>query len=252
VIDLLAAEVLKLRSTRTALGLFVAALVVSVVPAALIVALAPVEFLQDEAAGIVMVGGVSLVPLLGLVFGVLSMTNEYRHGTITYSYLSTPRRGQLIVVKLIVCGVAGASAMALAMALAAATVAIGFAIRGVPLDVPEVSTVDAAEYLVLVVVAAGLMASFGVGLGALLRNQPVTVAGTLIWALAIEGIVVALRPGVGQYLPFTAFEQVVGGSLGGEGMELGLSRPEAFFVSLAYIVVVSLAAVYTSMRRDVT
>ena len=29
--------------------------------------------------------------MLGLVFGILSMTNEYRHGTVSYSYLTTPK-----------------------------------------------------------------------------------------------------------------------------------------------------------------
>ena len=41
VIDLLRAEFLKLRSTRTALGLFIAALVVSVLPAVLVMSLVP-------------------------------------------------------------------------------------------------------------------------------------------------------------------------------------------------------------------
>ena len=39
-----------------------------------------------------------------------------------------------------------------------------------------------------------------------------TVAGTLVWALAVESIVVGLKPVVGQYLPFTAMEQVVSGA----------------------------------------
>ena len=42
------------------------------------------------------------MPLVLLVFGILGMTNEYRHGTITYTYLVTPRRWQVMVVKLVV------------------------------------------------------------------------------------------------------------------------------------------------------
>ena len=42
------------------------------------------------------------MPLVLLVFGILGMTNEYRHGTITYSYLVTPRRWQVMVMKLVV------------------------------------------------------------------------------------------------------------------------------------------------------
>ena len=181
------------------------------------------------------------------------MTNEYRHGTITYSYLVTPRRARVIVVKLAVCFVVGVVVLALVGILLTVTALIGYEARGLDLDTGVLFDDGVAQSVVLVLLAAGLMASFGVGLGALFRNQPATVAGTLIWALAVESIVVGLKPRVGQYLPFAALDQVVAGgvTMGGE-LEVGLSRPEAFLVSLAYIAVVSVAAVYTTMRRDVT
>jgi len=255
VIDLVAAEVLKLRSTRTALGLLIAAVLVGLVPAILVLAFAPADFLEDDTVGGfgLVVAGVTIVPLLGLVFGILSMTNEYRHGTITYSYLVTPRRARVIVVKLLVCFVVGVVVLALVGSLVTLTALIGYGVRGLELQTAPLFEEGVAQTLVLVLLAAGLMASFGVGLGALFRNQPATVAGTLIWALAAEGIVVGLKPGIGQYLPFAALDQVVsGGMTVGTGAEVGLSRPEAFLISLGYIAVVSVAAVYTTMRRDVT
>jgi ABC-2 type transport system permease protein len=253
--DLVAAEFLKLRSTRTALGLLIAAVLVSVVPAILVLSFAPADFLEDESVGGVgvLAAGGTLVPLLGLVFGILSMTNEYRHGTITYSYLVTPRRARVIVVKLLVCFVVGVAVLALVGFLLTLTALIGYEIRGLELETGSLFEGGVAQTIALVLLAAGLMASFGVGLGALFRNQPVTVAGTLIWALAVESIVVGLKPRVGQYLPFTALDQVVssGVTMGAES-QIGLTRPEAFLISLAYIAVVSVAAVYTTMRRDVT
>lgn len=254
-IDLVAAEFLKLRSTRTALGLLIAAVLVSIVPAILVLVFAPADFLEDESVGGVglLVAGGTLVPLLGLVFGILSMTSEYRHGTVTYSYLVTPRRARVIIVKLLVCFAVGVAVLALVGALLTLTAVVGYEIRGLELETGSLFDDGAAQTIALVLLAAGLMASFGVGLGALFRNQPVTVAGTLIWALAVESIVVGLKPAVGQYLPFTALDQVVsGGVTMGAESEIGLTRPEAFLVSLAYIAVVSVAAVYTTMRRDVT
>jgi ABC-2 type transport system permease protein len=254
-IDLVAAEFLKLRSTRTALGLLVAAVLVSLVPAVLTLALAPADFLQDESvggAGLV-VAGATLVPLLGLVFGILSMTNEYRHGTITYSYLVTPRRAHLILVKLLVCFVVGVAVLTLVGLLLTVAVTIGYAARDLTLQTGSLFEDGVAQSLALILLAAGLMASLGVALGALFRNQPATIAGTLIWALAVESVVFGLKPRIGQYLPFTALDQVVSGgmTLGGE-IQIGLTRPEAFLVSLVYIAAISLAAVYTTMRRDVT
>jgi hypothetical protein len=255
VIDLVAAEFLKLRSTRTALGLLIAAVLVSVVPAILVLIFAPAEFLEDESVGglTLVVAGATIVPMLGLVFGILSMTNEYRHGTITYSYLVTPRRARVIVVKLFVCFVVGVVVLALVGFLVTLTALVGYEVRGLELETGTLFDDGVALTIVLVLLAAGLEASFGVGLGALFRNQPATVAGTLIWALAVESIVVGLKPKIGLYLPFAALDQVVSGSISmGAETEIGLARPEAFLVSLAYIAVVSVAAVYTTMRRDVT
>jgi ABC-type transport system involved in multi-copper enzyme maturation permease subunit len=253
VIDLVAAEFLKLRSTRTALGLFIAALGVSVVPAILVLILAPADVLEENEAWSLVAAGGTLVPLLALVFGILSMTNEYRHGTITYSYLVTPRRWQVIAVKLFVCFLVGVAVLALVGLLLTLTAGIGYEIRGLALDMSSI-TGDELQTIPLALVAAGLMSSFGVGLGALLRNQPVTVAGVLLWALAAEGVIFGLRPSVGQYLPFTALERVgvQGGMTMGEAFDVGLSRPEAFVLSLAYIAAVSVAAVFISLRRDVT
>ena len=99
----------------------------------------------------------------------------------------------------------------------------------------------------------GLATAFGVALGALIRHQVITVAGTLIWALAVENIITGLKPAVGEWLPFMVLLQVVVNTGGAE--EVGapsLSSLEAFGVSLVYIALASVAAVYTTMRRDVT
>ena len=77
----------------------------------------------------------------------------------------------------------------------------------------------------------------------------------MVWALAAEGIIALVKPRVGIYLPFAAFQQLtMGGSLkvGEAGGLPSLTRPEAFLVAIAYIAVFSVAAIFTSMRRDVT
>jgi len=249
VIDLLRAEFLKIRSTRTALGLFIITLVVSVVPTILLVALAPREVLDTPDAGSFFSVAASLVPYVVLVFGILGMTNEYRHGTITYTYVATPRRGRVMIVKLVVYALVGAAMMLLAIALVQLTARAGLQVRGIDYQSPAGTTLaDPARQIVV----AGLMTAFGVSLGALLRLQVPTVAGVLIGAFAVESIIAIVRPKIGVWLPFTVFNQVIGGRVGGAESSIGLERPAAFLVSVAYIGIVSVAAVLISMSRDVT
>jgi len=94
VIALLRSELLKLRSTRTALGMGIAAALVTVLPAVLLVAFLPKGTIGGDEARTILTAGSSLVAYIVLVFGILGMTGEYRHGTITYTYLATPRRGR--------------------------------------------------------------------------------------------------------------------------------------------------------------
>lgn len=258
-IDLLKAEILKVRSTRTALGLLIAALLIAVLPTILAVLLIPKEELVQTEGGLIAVLGImpaaSLVPVLCLVFGILSMTNEYRHGTISYTYLTTPRRGHVIVVKLLVCAVIGAAVMLVTGLLAVLTATIGAELRGIDLGLTEASDYSDWELLrdvSLVLVTTGLATSFGVALGALIRHQVITVAGTLIWALAVENIIAGLKPSVGEWLPFTVLLQVVVNTGEVEALGPSLSSVQAFFVSVAYIALASVAAVFITMRRDVT
>ena len=258
-IDLLKAEILKVRSTRTALGLLIAALVIAVLPTILAVLLIPKEELVATEGGLIAVLGImpaaSLVPLLCLVFGILSMTNEYRHGTVSYTYLTTPHRGQVILVKLLVCAVIGAAIMLVTGVLAVVTAGLGAELRDIDLGLTELSETSDWELLrdvSLVLLTTGLATAFGVALGALIRHQVITVAGTLIWALAVENIISGLKPSVGEWLPFTVFLQVVVNTGKVDPVGPSLSSLQAFLVSLAYIALASVAAVYTTMRRDVT
>jgi hypothetical protein len=254
VIALARAEFLKLRSTRTALGLLIALALLTFVPLIALVLALPRDWLETEGVSDLLGTATALVPIVLLVFGILGMTNEYRHGTITYSYLVTPRRWQVMVVKLAVYALVGMVTMLVAVVVVHLIIVAGSAVRGLDIDASGGRT--PGDYARQIVVA-GLITTFGVGLGALFRSQVLTVAGALIWSFVVESIVTVVKPAVGAWLPFVVFNQVSAGQMPGDSADPMmaaemLARPEAFLVSIAYIAIVSVAAVFISLRRDVT
>ena len=91
-------ELIKVRTTRTALGFGVASVL-------LVLALVLISFLAGDptTAGdkrdALNVGGVLSVPLL--IFGIVGATGEYRHRTIAPAVLIAPGRARLTVARLI-------------------------------------------------------------------------------------------------------------------------------------------------------
>lgn len=252
-IALLRAETLKLRSTRTTLGLLIAASILTALPAILILILAPANDLagRDGLRGVGV--GADMVALVTLVFGIIGMTGEYRHGTISYTFLQSPNRALVMVLKLVVYTAAGIAIAVFAQALVQVIVAIGFPIRGIPSAWPDWHQV---AFEARIVVFTGLITAFGVALGALIRNQVVAIAGTVVWWLFVEPIITAIRFGVGHWLPFQIFTRIVSeadnGASAGPLAAHPVSVPEAVVIGLIYIAAVSVAATLITLRRDVT
>ena len=254
-IALLRSEFLKLRTTRTALGLLIAAMAISLLPGIIMFFVASSNYLHQTESLVVAVLGLSIVPTLAFVFGILGMTNEYRHGTVTTTYLASPHRGRVIVIKLVAYALVGAAVMIVTGLATLILVSVGYAVRGATFpSVISASQITLADVrnVALFVGSVGLSTAFGVALGALVRAQVTTIAGGLVWGRIVEPIILGLKPAIAVWLPFTVFEQLWIGDLGTGLASHGLSRPEAFLVAMLYICGVSALAVFTSMRRDVT
>jgi ABC-2 type transport system permease protein len=151
--------------------------------------------------------------LLAAVLGVTVANGEFRHGTITLTYLATPSRGRVQVAKLVVAAFAGA-----VFGLVATAIATGFGVgfaaeRGYRLPLNAGTLGGHAAGAVL---GAALLAALGSALGSLVRSQIAAVIAALLWGLLIEPVVGGLFPSVHPYLPYTA-ATTLGGALIGAG-----------------------------------
>ncbi|MEX2549282.1 MAG: hypothetical protein WD638_03565 [Nitriliruptoraceae bacterium] len=190
------------------------------------------------------IGGVSVIVL---VVGLLSMTTEFRHGTIGRTFQLTPSRTRVVAAKMLAGGLYGVAFFVLG--LIPVTVLLG--ISGAELTFGD-QTVAA---LWQGPVGLLLTAVFGVAMGALLRNQVVAVALLLVHVFIVESLISQFLPAVGRWLPFQALqamflsEDVMAASP--EGMLAPLDPLVGLATFVGYCVVAAGAAIVLMRVRDV-
>ena len=219
--------------------------------------------------------------LLALVLGILIITGEYRHKTITPTFLAEPRRGRVVTSKLVV-GFGGG------VALGVLTMVTGLIIGFVDVAVKVHSCVTSFTkggvnqgmsqamcnaqhglYFVAnthdmwhdwsriapgVILGTGLFAIYGLGLGALLKNQVVSIVVGLGFTLVVEAIIGAIWPTIGEYLPgqaATALEDAAPSTFGGSPAHLVPWWGGALLL-VVYGVVLAVVGTLTTLRSDVT
>ena len=235
-------ELLKLRTIRTPWVLLAAAQVV------IVAGVVGPYATSDRTDAAVVRGGVAhlgLVALFTLVLGIMAVAGEHRHRTITDTYLTHPRRGRVLVDKLVVHTGLGVGFGVVGAATALAVTAVAAAAFGV--------TVDWSDAGLWRTVAGGVawnvaFAALGVGIGGLVPNLTVAVVGALAWLALVEGVVAALVGStVAQWLPFAA-----GSALGNlpSGVD-GLPQWGAAALLAGYVAVAAAAAVVVTGRRDI-
>jgi ABC-2 type transport system permease protein len=240
---LLASEWLKVRTTRTAVGLTVALVALVALAAVAVIGSIPDDQAIEENWADLLAGNAGLSTLFALIFGVLLMTGEYRHGTITWTFLATPRRMRVVAAKVVVAAFAG---LVLAVLAVAVTIAIG--LPWLEARNLEVDTDELVRNLGGLLLGAAFWGALGVGVGTLLKNQVFSIVVSLVWLLVVENLVVALRPDVGRYLPQAALDAM----LGGGDLDDPLPRLAGGTVALAYVIGFAVLGFFVTTRRDVT
>jgi ABC-type transport system involved in multi-copper enzyme maturation permease subunit len=255
---LIRAELLKIWTTKVAwgmLGLTVAFVLLNVV---VLVALAGVG---DDDGGLPSMSDPDMVRatyssgtagiLFMMILGIMGISGEYRHRTITQAFLTTPRRERVMMAKLVGYALAGAAAGVISVLL---TVAI--ALPAIELKDGPASPLDNGVPTVLAgtVLATALYALVGLGLGSLLRNQVAAIVVAVGWVQLVEGITVGALPEVGRWLPGGAVQAIVRADIGvgTAGVDELLPAWGGAVLLLGYGLVFAAVAALTTIRRDIT
>jgi hypothetical protein len=126
--------------------------------------------------------------LVILLLGVLAVTAEFRHGTVTATFLHTPRRIRVLTAK--AAAIVAVAAVAAAAAVTVA-VAVGLATGAMP---PALLNPDVVLHVAGLLLAYPLYGVIGVAAGALIVYQPIAVLLPLAWVLYLENFTLSLAP----------------------------------------------------------
>lgn len=218
---------------------------------------APGLLLDDNAVALAVY---TLAPSLGYVFpviiGAMSVTGEFRHMTITPTFLAEPRRGLVLVAKLVASLPVG---LAFGLVGTLATVAGGapvLALRG-----RDTLLTDPAmlRTLGLSVLALAVWCMVGVGFGSVLTHQVAAIVSLLAFTQFVEPLLRLLlgafdqTSGIAPWLPGAAGEAITGGSLySSTGIAELLPWWQGLLVLVGYGLVLAGIGRLTTWRRDVS
>jgi ABC-2 type transport system permease protein len=243
---LLRAELLKLRTTGTFGALTGVAVGTSVLIAALVAILT--EPTRDTVLVDVFASDTSSFFIL--VLGVVGITGEWRHRTITSSLLAAPDRPRFLAAKTAAFATAG---LVLSLAVAVAVALVGAVVLGVR-DLPLPGMAELAGQVGRNALLAALLGAFGVAVGGLLRNQIMALVTLFATAFVIEPLVLALAPSVGRYGPLGALSIAAAGlppETGGVPEDVGLvATPVAMALLLLWVGVAFTVAAALLQHRD--
>lgn len=266
-------ELLKYTSTRTSWGLTAGMFITGIGFAALFGALFVYGNILDGVeladvasplllARIVYTAAIQFGYLLALVIGVLCIGQEYRHHTVTGTFLATPQRSKVIGAKVVaLCIIAAVSG---AVHVVGALIGGGLILASAGLPVyPE--PVQLTKTLLLMLLVLALWTLIGLGVGVLIPNQVAALCLAIAVAWIVEPLAgfgltfVSWGEDLSRFFPsqvtaatldvFTGTDESLRSALGGPSDPL--SWAVAALLLLAYAAVMAVIGLMLTRSRDI-
>jgi ABC-2 type transport system permease protein len=237
------AELLKIRSTRTAIGLvlgMVALILLFTLLTGLLTHTSGLTSREDQRE---LLSLSSFAGVFSALAGVMLVISEYRFGTIRPTILFNPARSRVLAAKVVAGTLAG-------FAFGVLGEAIGWAVGYAILDGRGISVVLSSSSVLLLTLGglagAALWGAIGAGLGAIIHNQVGALIALLAWALVVDNLLFGLVPSVGRFMPTRASDALMG-----LRVQRLVSPGVAAITLIAWAGVLAVVGIPLSVRQDI-
>ena len=246
---LLYAEALKVRTApRTLLGLVLALGALDVLCAGSAASRGPGSFVPN--ANEIVTFDVLTVATTGVIFalilGILIVTWEYRHGTITQTFLASPRRERVIAAKYAVSFGTGGLLTLLSVVVVLVTALFWIS--------PTLHR-EQWELIGRLILASALWGILGAGLGALIQSQVGAIVASFVWFLVAEPLIGVQFDHFADYLPGAVIDRLTGHAA--QGVEEAPTQYSfglwtAGLLALAYAAGLAVLGAASAFWRDIS
>ena len=196
--------------------------------------------------------------VIPLLFGALTTTGEFRHQTLTPTFLATPKRSVVLGGKVVTGSLFGVVYAVLALAGSVGLGAIVLSATGTDTLLGES---DTWALFGRIIIAMVLWVIIGIGLGVLIPNQVAVIVIVLAFTQFVEPLLRTAAAfwewtaAVGRFLPGAAGDALVGSSIY-TAFTAGAADPlewwQGGLVLGGYAALFLIAGALTTWRRDVT
>jgi ABC-2 type transport system permease protein len=184
-----------------------------------------------------------------LIIGIIGMTGEYRHMTITATFLASPRRASVMIAKGAAYAVIGAVFGVINFIVSLSLAMITLAGKDHAAIVPS----ESVQTLGGVILGFAIYAILGVAVGSLIRNQVAALIIALVFVFLVQPLLSVFVDWTTAWLPGGALDAAMNMAYRqGEATTGLLSAWAGALVLIGYAIVMGAIASITTLKRDIT